>query len=389
MRFYTAVAALIAGSVSAAVVRKQESASTEKQEWIVQVSKDAAVADVFAQANSFLRSAQPITPDRTYEFDGFHGFSISTSESVLESLQSQGIVTRFHANNKTWLNQAPIVTQQNAPYNLARISSRVLGTTEYKYQAEPGKGTFIYIFDTGVNIAHEDFEGRAYHGANFSSDQTPEDLDGHGTSVAGLAAGRRWGVAKDATIINVKVIGSLGGTTADILSGLEWTINDAQSKNRIGRAVANLSLGTFRSEIMNDAVEAMVQAGIFVVVAAGNSNDDASLYSPGTAEGACNIACSNATDGRAFFSNWGSAIDLFAPGAAVESPSHLSNTGTRVTSGTSEAAPQVAGLGAYLIGVEGPTFGVVLCDRIKELATRDVITDPKGSPNLLVYNGVA
>ncbi|USW51894.1 Putative peptidase S8/S53 domain, peptidase S8, subtilisin, His-active [Septoria linicola] len=389
MKLQIYIATLLASLGSARVVARQESSDLSSDEWIVTVSNDASVADILAEVNSLHRSAEPLAPEKTYEFDGFRGLTIKTSEAVLQSLQSQGLVNKYERNAEMWLNQAPIVTQSNAPYNLARISSRVPGTTEYKYRESPGKGTFIYILDSGININHVDFEGRAYHGANFSRDLTPEDRDGHGTSVAGLAGGRQWGVAKEATLINVKVTDGLAGTMSDILSGFEWTANDAKAKSRIGRAVANLSIGLPRSEIVNDAVTAMAEAGVFVVVAAGNNNQDANDYSPGTAEGVCNIASSNSTDGRSFFSNWGTGIDLFAPGGAVESPSHTSNTGTRVTSGSSEAAPQVAGLGAYLISVEGPAIGNALCDRMKELATRDVIVDPRGSPNLLIYNGIA
>jgi oryzin len=167
------------------------------------------------------------------------------------------------------------VTQENPPYGLAQISNLGFSSPSsgYHYDDSAGEGTFIYVVDSGMLLDHVDFEGRAE--AGFMSEAAANSDRIHGTYVASIAAGSTYGVAKRANIIDVHVLGSTSGSLADVLSGLDWLTNDAISKGRVGRSVVNMSLSTRANQVMNDAVQATIDDGITVVVAAGNDGQDA------------------------------------------------------------------------------------------------------------------
>ena len=223
-------------------------------------------------------------------------------------------------------------------------------------------------------------------GANFVGDGVDADGHGHGTHCAGTVAGATFGLAKKATVVAVKVLGADGGgTNAGVIAGVQWAAADAAGK----RAVASMSLGGSRSEALNAAVAAAVAAGLPVVVAAGNSNADAADYSPASEPSAITVGATAADDARAYYSNYGEMLDVFAPGSAILS-AYIgeSNNVTKTLSGTSMAAPHVAGVAAYLLGMdESLTTPALLTAKILELAQVDTVTDTKGSPNKLLYNG--
>lgn len=292
--------------------------------------------------------------------------------------------------------------QRNAPWGLSRVSHVAPLTfknyQKYQYDPEAGAGVKIYIIDTGILIGHVEFEGRAIWGTNVIRGEPDNDGHGHGTHVAGTASGKTYGIAKKAIPIAVKVIGPTGnGPTSHVIRGVDWVTNqhlkeEAEAKangTKYKGAVANMSLGVMKSLSMDKAVNAGVDAGVVFVVAGGNNNGDACEISPARAENVITVGASTISDERAFFSNYGECIDLFAPGFQVLSAWKGNRHDSLVGSGTSMASPHVAGLAAYFLSLEDekvtPKY---IKDKILRLATRDALDDlPPYSPNLLAYNG--
>ncbi|EJD39958.1 peptidase 1 [Auricularia subglabra TFB-10046 SS5] len=274
-------------------------------------------------------------------------FALRTSDKV-ESISQDGIFTIQ-------------TTQTNAPWGLGRLTatSRISGSTtalNYTYtydDAGRGTGVDIYIVDTGVNIQHVEFEGRASFG--FASGSLPRvDDHGHGTHVAGIAAGARFGVAKNANIIAVKVLNSGGnGTLADVVSGFNYVLTAARASGR--PSIASASLGGGASTAIDDSVVALTSAGVHVVVAAGNSNVNAQNTSPARVASAITVGATTIGDAKASFSNYGAVLDIHAPGVDITSAFIGSTTATHVYSGTSQATPHVSGLAAVWISLNGNT----------------------------------
>lgn len=212
------------------------------------------------------------------------------------------------------VNATANVVQSNAPsWGLARISSKTKGATDYVYDSTAGEGIVVYGVDTGIDIEHADFEGRAEWGTN-TADDDDTDGNGHGTHTASTAVGSKFGVAKKATVVAVKVLGSDGsGTNSQVISGMEWAVQDAKSRGVTGKSVMNMSLGGAVSQAMNDAAANVVKAGVFLSVAAGNEAQDASNSSPASAPNVCTIAASTKSDGSASFSNFGSIGESPSP----------------------------------------------------------------------------
>ncbi len=222
---------------------------------------------------------------------------------------------------------------------LARISHRAkltLGTfTKYEYDPAGGEGVDVYVIDTGININHVEFEGRAHWGKTIPNNDVDEDGNGHGTHCAGTIASRKYGVAKAANVIAVKVLGSNGsGTMSDVVGGVVWAATEAQAKakaaleefQKTGKtahkgSVANMSLGGGKSRALDDTVNKAVDAGMHFAVAAGNDNRDACNNSPAAAEKAVTVGASTIADERAYFSNHGPCVDVFAPGKFAPSNS--------------------------------------------------------------------
>ena len=257
-------------------------------------------------------------------------------------------------------------TETNAPWGLARISHRdglTLGTfSKYIYSDDGGEGVDVYVIDTGTNIEHVDFEGRASWGKTIPKKDEDVDGNGHGTHCSGTIAGKKFGVAKKAKIYAVKVLRSNGaGTMSDVIKGVEWTVTrhldqvkaakDGSRKGFKGSS-ANMSLGGGKSIALNLAVNAAVDNGIHFAVAAGNDNSNSCNYSPAAAEKAVTVGASTLADERAWFSNHGTCNDIFAPGLNILSAWTGSKYATNTISGTSMASPHVAGLLAYFLSLQ-------------------------------------
>lgn len=298
-------------------------------------------------------------------------------------------------------------TEKNAPWGLARISHRhslSFGTfNQYLYSEDGGEGVDVYVIDTGTNIDHVDFEGRAHWGKTIPQNDVDEDGNGHGTHCSGTIAGKKYGVAKKANIYAVKVLGSNGvGSMSDVVKGVEWAAVSHSEKVKAARegkgkkgfkgSTANMSLGGGSSKTLNLAVDAAVDAGVHFAVAAGNDNADACNYSPAASKNSLTVGASNLADERAYFSNFGKCTDIFAPGLNILSTWRGSKYATNTISGTSMASPHIAGLLAYFLSLQpsdDSDFVVTkispkqLKEDILSVATPDTLVNmPKGTPNV-------
>ena len=260
-----------------------------------------------------------------------------------------------------------VETEKNAPWGLARISHRSplsFGTfNKYLYSADGGEGVDVYVIDTGTNVDHVDFEGRAKWGKTIPTNDEDKDGNGHGTHCSGTVAGKKYGVAKKANIKAVKVLRSNGsGSMSDVVKGVEFAAEEhvkqveaakkGKGKKGFKGSAANMSLGGGKSNTLDLAVNAAVDAGIHFAVAAGNDNADSCKYSPAAAQKAVTVGASTLADERAYFSNYGKCNDIFAPGLNILSTWIGSKYAVNTISGTSMASPHIAGLLAYLLSLQ-------------------------------------
>ncbi|KAG8936609.1 subtilisin-like serine protease [Tulasnella sp. 418] len=342
---------------------------------------------------AWLRSRFRLGTAVKYDFDSrfSNSFSGKFSQDVIDALTANPDVEAIY-EDAIYTVQGT-TTQRNVPWALQRITqSEALtiqnpGFLTYNYTYDPttaGKDVDIYILDTGIRTTHETFGGRASWGFSAFPNVTT-DGSGHGTHCAGLAAGYLHGVAKNAQLVAVKVLSDDGaGTTSSILAGLQYVTSQHVAGNRI--SVVSLSfVTTDRDKVVDMAIDKTVKKGIHVVVAAGNGNKDASTVSPAASPGAITVGASTIRDARASYSNYGSVVDIFAPGDNMISSSASSDTATSTLSGTSSSAPLVAGVAAYLLSTSGQMGTVALADVMKGLGVMGVLTGiPAGTENRLV-----
>ncbi|RYP12496.1 hypothetical protein DL765_007295 [Monosporascus sp. GIB2] len=336
-------------------------------------SVDSAIASVAADA------------DYVYKNGKFRGFASSLTDAEVEALQNDP--------NVEFIEHDAIVkafaTQENATWGLARLSSTSPGSTTYTYDDSAGEGTCAYVVDTGIDVDHPEFEGRAEWLQNFA-DQSNADGQGHGTHVAGTIGSATYGVAKKTKLFAVKVLDDSGqGTTSGVVAGMDFVVSDAGSRDCPNGVVVNMSLGGGLSTSINSAAASIVGAGHFLAVAAGNDGADASGYSPASEASACTVGATAEDDTLASYSNTGSVVDILAPGTDITSTWPGGDTNT--ISGTSMASPHIAGLAAYLLRLGGvPTEPTQLCAYIAENALTDIISGvPSGTVNALANNGAA
>ncbi|KAK0663411.1 peptidase S8/S53 domain-containing protein [Cercophora samala] len=338
--------------------------------------------------------------------DGLSGYVAEIPDSELKELRDSDLIEYIEKDTvikpnrvaatpavtdpveeKHQLAKRAYVTQLHAAWGLARISRRSSWNSGYYYDNTAGQGIRVYVLDSGIRTTHVEFEGRAVWGANFIAGSPNSDEYGHGTHVAGTIAGKTYGVAKKATVVAVKVLDKNGsGTMSGLISGLNWIVNNAKARGIVKKAVINISLGGGYTASVNAAVKAATDAGLTVVVSAGNSNANSGNYSPASAPSAITVGAIDGTGYRAWFSNWGNVVDIFAPGVSVLSAYHTSNTATWYMDGTSMAAPHVAGLAAYFIAKENLSGSSAVTTRILGASVTGSVGDPKGSWNRRAYN---
>ncbi|WP_432116551.1 S8 family peptidase [Streptomyces sp. S1] len=276
-------------------------------------------------------------------------------------------------------------TQNNAPWGLDRIDQANLPLSgTYTYPDSAGAGVTAYVIDTGVRISHSELAGRAVNGYDaVQNDTVAQDGNGHGTHVATTVAGTTYGVAKKAKVVAVRVLDNNGsGTTAGVIAGIDWVT----SHHTAGvPAVANLSLGGGASTTLDNAVKRSIADGITYAVAAGNSGANASSSSPARVTEALTVGATGSNDAKSSWSNYGSVLDLFAPGVSITAGWHTGDSATNTISGTSMAAPHVAGAAAiYLAGHPSATPAQVATALVNGATPNKVTSPGSGSPNRLL-----
>ncbi|MEV7889435.1 S8 family peptidase [Streptomyces sp. NPDC002817] len=308
-----------------------------------------------------------------------NGYSATLSAAEAKRLAADPAVASVEQNQRVHVD----ATQSSAPWGLDRIDQAALPLSgTYTYPDTAGAGVTAYVIDTGVRITHAQISGRASYGYDaVDGDTTASDGNGHGTHVATTIAGSTYGVAKQAKIVAVRVLDNAGsGTTAGVVAGIDWV-----TANHSGPSVANMSLGGGASTALDTAVRNSIASGVTYAVAAGNSSANASSYSPARVTEAITVGATTSTDARASYSNYGSVLDIFAPGSSITAGWYTSDTATNTISGTSMATPHVAGAAAvYLAGHTSSTPAQV-ATALTGGATTNVVTSPgTGSPNRLL-----
>lgn len=277
-----------------------------------------------------------------------------------------------------------IGTQTGATWGLDRSDqrNRPLNST-YSYLDQAGQGVRIYIVDTGIHSTHTDLTGRVVAGYSAFTGGT-EDCNGHGTHVAGTAAGTTYGIAKKATVVPVRVLDcNGGGTSTSFFNGVNWIL----ANKGTDPGVVNMSLAfSSVSATVNASIRNLHNSGLATVVAAGNSNRNACNYSPSSEPLAITVGSTTNSDARSSFSNFGSCLDIFAPGSNITSAWHTSNTAITTISGTSMASPHVAGAAALLLGSDNRLSSAGVWSTLQANATPSVVSSAgTGSPNRLLY----
>ncbi|MDQ0767661.1 subtilisin family serine protease [Pseudarthrobacter defluvii] len=340
----------------------------------------ARTADVAAEVTGL--RAQGIAVGRTFEH-AVRGAVVTANPAQAAALAKSGKVLSVEPD-------VPITvsaTEQPAPWGLDRADQRALPLSGSYSWTTAGAGVTAYVVDTGILASHTDFGGRVAAGWTAVADGNgTTDCNGHGTHVAGTVAGAAYGVAKNATLVPVRVLDCSGsGYNSDVIAGLDWV---AANHTAGTPAVANLSLGGAASTAVDTAIQAVLDDGVTTVVAAGNSAVDACTASPARVPGAVTVAASDSSDKQASFSNFGSCVDLYAPGVGITSDYYTSTTATASMSGTSMAAPHTAGAAAVLLSQNPALTPAEVAAALVSNATPGVITGATaGTPNRLLYSG--
>jgi serine protease len=275
-------------------------------------------------------------------------------------------------------------SQSNATWGIDRIDQRNMPLNQTYTYDTTASGVHAYIIDTGVLLNHAQFSGRMGNGYDaVSNGGNANDCNGHGTHVAGTVGGTTYGVAKEVKIHPVRVLGCNGsGSNSGVIAGMDWV-----AENHVKPAVVNMSLGGSADQATDDAVNRLHNAGVTVVVAAGNNSGNACSYSPARAANAITVGSTTNTDARSSFSNFGSCLDIYGPGSNILSAWHTSSTATNTISGTSMASPHVAGVAALYLATNPNATPAQVRNAIVDNATSGKVTDAgSGSPNKLLYS---
>lgn len=319
--------------------------------------------------------------DVHYRYDSaLVGFAATMPASSLEALKKNPNVAIIEPDQVVTLS----ATQSPATWGLDRIDQRNLPLNNAYSYTNTGAGVKAYIIDTGILFSHSEFGGRAISGYDAVDGGTADDCNGHGTHVAGTVGGSTYGVAKGVTLVGVRVLNCSGsGTNSGVIAGVNWVTSDHQAG---APAVANMSLGGSVSSALDTAVNNAINDGVTFAIAAGNSNRNACNYSPARVANAITVGATTSTDARASYSNYGSCLDLFAPGSSITSSWYTSNTATNTISGTSMATPHVAGVAAlYLQGNPTASPAAVRTAIVNNATTGKVTSPGSGSPNRLLF----
>lgn len=350
--------------------------------YIVVLDMDAAGknGDLFraAQVSSELANAYGGVVDNVYAF-AINGFSAVMSEAQARKLSSDPRVALVEEDSV----MRASTTQNNPPWGLDRIGQRDLPLNQSYSYTTTGSGVNVYIIDTGIRRTHTQFGGRAFIGFDSVGDgQNTNDCNGHGTHVSGTVGGSTYGVAKGVHLFAVRVLNCSGsGTNSGVIAGVDWV-----TANHASPAVANMSLGGGVSTALDNAVRNSIASGVTYAIAAGNSNTNASNSSPARVAEAITVGSSTQTDARSSFSNFGSVVDIFAPGSSILSSYNTSDTATATLSGTSMATPHVAGVAArFLQSNPGASPATVRNGIVNQATLNHLSGIPSGTSNRLLF----
>ena len=308
-----------------------------------------------------------------------NGFSVQMSEGEALKLSSDPRV-KFVEEDSI---MSATVTQNNPPWGLDRIGQRDLPLNHVYSYTTTGSGVNVYIVDTGIRRTHTQFGGRAFVGFDSVGDgQNTNDCNGHGTHVSGTVGGSTYGVAKAVRLFAVRVLNCSGsGTNSGVIAGVDWV-----TANHVSPAVANMSLGGGVSTALDTAVNNSINSGVTYAIAAGNSNTNASNSSPARVAAAITVGSSTMSDARSSFSNFGSVVDIFAPGSSILSSYNTSDTATATLSGTSMATPHVAGVAARFLQNNPAASPATVRNAIVNAATLNHLSGiPAGTANRLLF----
>jgi subtilisin family serine protease len=310
------------------------------------------------------------------------GFSVRATESQARKLAADGSVAFVQQNQKITLAD----TQQNPPsWGLDRVDQHDLPVDNAYNFATNADTVTAFIIDTGVRASHTTFGGRVSGGFDaIDNDNDPDDGNGHGTHVAGTVGGTEYGLAKGVRIVPVRVLDDNGsGTTEQVVAGIDWV-----AQNHSGPSVANMSLGGGVDDALDTSVRNAISSGVVFAVAAGNSSADATGFSPARVSEAITVAASDDTDTQASFSNFGSIVDIYAPGVGITSSWNTGDTATNTISGTSMATPHVTGAAALYLSTHPDASPADVATALTAAATPDKIQSPgAGTPNKLLFTG--
>ncbi|KAI1087429.1 oryzin precursor [Rostrohypoxylon terebratum] len=333
------------------------------------------------------RDASPmIEMGRLWNIGSWNAYSCTMDGDTAVQITRNDVVKQVEPDSVIDLTKH--ITQTNTTWGLGSISHRGINYTNYVYDSRAGQDTYAYILDTGILATHEEFEDRASLGYNAVGGPFVDEV-GHGTHVAGTIGGKTYGVAKKAKLISVKIFAGYRSSVSNLLQGFEWAVGNITNEDRQRKSVISISAGGEARQAVNSAIKEAYLQGILTVVAAGNANRDARDYSPASAPDAITVGSVGRSDSRSTFSNWGPLVNIFAPGENIESAWIRNNQDTRNLTGTSMSTPHISGLVLYLKSIipyrmktPGDSF-----KELQRLATDGAVRDPRGSQNLLGFNG--
>lgn len=374
---FTALPAQAAPAPAEGKVLAAGSPTAVKDSYIVTLKKAAGLKATSRAGKNLIREYGG-TVNKTFS-TALNGYSATLSAVEARRLAADPSVASVEQNQTVHV----AATQPSAPWGLDRIDQTALPLSgTYTYPDSAGAGVTAYVIDTGVRISHSQLSGRATNGFDaVEGDNVAQDGNGHGTHVATTIAGSTYGVAKAAKIVAVRVLNNAGsGTTAGVVAGIDWV-----TANHSGPSVANMSLGGGASAALDRAVANSIASGVTYAVAAGNSSTNASSTSPARVAAAITVGATTSTDARASYSNFGSVLDIFAPGSSITAGWHTNDTATNTISGTSMATPHVAGAVAVYLASHTSATPAEVATALTSGAITGAVTGPgSGSPNRLL-----